>query len=141
VVLVVGSDIFLILTVLQLIAIKQTEIEDRERDRDGEPTYPWEALIMGKLKASGCQTIVKLRKLRIMTNATPRRWRYYMECYKLGTLQDLVTHNLKQKSVRCPLARNLVLTFYSQAYTPRRISMASIPRLCPHSISHGKSQV
>jgi hypothetical protein len=52
---------------------------------------------MQGLQEHGCHTMVNLRKLKIFKYASPRRWRYYMECYKFGTLRELVDYTDRNK--------------------------------------------
>ena len=77
--------------VVDTIAIKQADIDTyREVMPDGTPTLPWEALIMRGLAQNGCNNSTELRGLKFYDAENPKKWRYYLEYYKYGSLHNLV---------------------------------------------------
>ncbi|EXJ89249.1 serine/threonine protein kinase [Capronia epimyces CBS 606.96] len=70
-------------------AIKQTDIDDREVDRQKHLAIPWEVLIMRGLADQGCRNVGGLRKYKLFI-ADPPKWRYYLEYHRHGTLAGLV---------------------------------------------------
>ncbi|EXJ95175.1 serine/threonine protein kinase [Capronia coronata CBS 617.96] len=81
----------------ETLAIKQTDIDTREVDRNNRVAIPWEVLIMKGLANQGCRNVAGLRKYKLFMSRdqdrdhSPKmRWRYYLEYHKHGTLEGLV---------------------------------------------------
>ncbi|OAP58269.1 hypothetical protein AYL99_07359 [Fonsecaea erecta] len=75
--------------VVDEIAIKQFELDQRERDEDGRPTVPTEAVLVQALMAQGCRNVAEMREMRFFLSERPK-WRLYLEYYRYGTLHELI---------------------------------------------------
>ncbi|OAL23914.1 hypothetical protein AYO20_10826 [Fonsecaea nubica] len=75
--------------VLDDVAIKQSDLDDRELDEEGRPTVPTEAVLVKALMNQGCRNVAKLREMRFFDGDRPK-WRLYLEYYRYGTLHDLI---------------------------------------------------
>ncbi|EXJ72814.1 serine/threonine protein kinase [Cladophialophora psammophila CBS 110553] len=74
---------------VDVIAIKQSNLDDREVDEDGHPTVPTEAALVKALMKQGCRNVASLREVRFFDCDRPK-WRLYLEYYRYGTLHDLI---------------------------------------------------
>ncbi|EHY57779.1 hypothetical protein HRR83_005310 [Exophiala dermatitidis] len=98
------------------IAIKQTDIDEREVDRNNNVTIPWEVLIMRGLADQGCRNVAGIRKYKLFLGGSRARWRYYLEYHRHGTLDDLV-ERYKDHNRRHPRHRDHIPeTFMWQAF-------------------------